>query len=228
MNETAARRMLSMLQHADSAFPSGGFAFSSGIEGLANLGTDLGARGLTDVVSMILCHRWATSDRIALALAYRAAADLDRLAQIDADIEATTLVESFRTGSRRNGGALLAAHVRIATPGAAELRAAIRSERLLGHLPVVQGMLWRALGLQEDEAIAVSAHQTAAGLVTAAIRLGCIGAIEAQIALGHALDAAAAVSAVPVEPGAELHSFVPLVEIAAMTHARADLRLFAN
>ncbi len=222
-----------MLQHADSAFPSGGFAFSSGIEGLANLGVDhpgidLGARGLADIVGMILRHRWATSDRVALALAYRAAGDLDRLAMIDAEIEATTLVESLRTGSRRNGGALLAAHVRIATPGAAELRAAIRSNRLLGHLTVVQGMLWSTLGLREDDVIAMSAHQTAAGLVTAAIRLGRIGAIEAQIALGRALDAAAALIAAPVEPDAELHSFVPLVEIAAMTHARADLKLFAN
>ena len=68
---------------------------------------------------MFLRHRWATSDRVAVALAHRADGDLDRIAEIDRAVEAATLAEPLRTGSKRNGGALLAAHVRLKTPGAA-------------------------------------------------------------------------------------------------------------
>ena len=49
-----------------------------------------------------------------------------------------------RSGSKRNGNALLAAHIRLGTRGAAELRAQIETGKLHGHLPIVQGFVWRA------------------------------------------------------------------------------------
>jgi len=110
--------LLTILQHADSAFPSGSFAFSNGIEGLAAMNAPLDRGGLRDVVGMFLRHRWATSDRIAVALAHRAHNDFNRLAAIDQAVEAATLAEPLRTGSKRNGNALLAAHIRLGTPGA--------------------------------------------------------------------------------------------------------------
>jgi len=131
-------RLLLALQHADSAFPSGGFAFSSGIEGLAAVGAPLDRQGLTAAVIATIRHRWSSSDRVALVRAYQAGGDLARIGAIDLAVEAATLAEPLRTGSKRNGGALLAAHVRLATPGAAELRSAIDCGRALGHLPVVQ------------------------------------------------------------------------------------------
>ncbi|GEP12056.1 urease accessory protein UreF [Methylobacterium gnaphalii] len=221
------------LQHADSAFPSGSFAFSNGIEGLAAVDPNFGADGLIRAVSAILHHRWAGSERVALTLAHRAAGDLAQLAEIDHAIEAATLAETMRQGSRRNGASLLVTHVRLGTPGAAELRSALTAGTVLGHLPVVQGVLWRGLGLDEVAAAQMSGYQTVAGLVTAAIRLGGVGAIEAQRIVGAVLPVLAETLAEPVEsptrPDAiRLESFTPLVEIAAARHARADLRLFAN
>lgn len=221
------------LQHADSAFPSGSFAFSNGIEGLAALDPAFGADGLVRAVTAILRHRWARSERVALTLAHRAAGDIARLAGIDAAVEAATLAETMRQGSRRNGAALLVPHARLGTPGAAELRAALAAGTVLGHLPTVQGVLWRGLGLDEAAAARISGYQTLAGLVTAAVRLGGVGAIEAQRVIGAVLPVLAELLAAPVEPPAtpdaiHLESFTPLVEIAAARHARADLRLFAN
>ena len=51
------------LQQADSAFPSGSFAFSNGIEGLAALLDGLGGAELGHAVEAVLRHRWAGSDR---------------------------------------------------------------------------------------------------------------------------------------------------------------------
>jgi urease accessory protein len=219
--------LLTILQHADSAFPSGGFAFSNGIEGLAAMHAGLDRSRLADVVTMILHHRWATSDRIAVARAHRAAGDLDEVAEIDRAVEAATLAEPLRTGSKRNGNALLAAHSRLATKGAAELRALIEADKAHGHLAVVQGLVWRAHGMSEAQAIAVSGYSTAAGLIAAAVRLGCVGAVEAQAVLTAALPQIDAL-ALPVRSDAAIESFVPWVDAAAARQARAHLRLFAS
>ena len=151
--------------------------------------------GLRDVVAMFLQHRWVTSDRIAVALAHRAGNDLDKLAAIDQTVEAATLVEPLRNGSKRNGNALLAAHVRLSTQGATELRSQIEGGKARGHLPIVQGFVWRARDMTEANAILVSGYSTASGLIAATVRLGRIGAVEAQAVLAALLPAIAELSA---------------------------------
>ena len=220
--------LLTILQHADSAFPSGSFGFSNGIEGLAAMDAPLDRSGLRDVVAMILRHRWATSDRIAVALAHRAKDDLGKLAEIDQAVEAATLAEPLRSGSKRNGNALLAAHIRLRTQGAAGLRSEIEAGNAHGHLPLVQGFVWRVNGMGEADAILVSGYSTASGLIAAAVRLGRIGAVEAQGVLAHLLPTIAELAAPPVPPDAEIESFMPWVDIAASRQARAHLRLFAS
>ena len=79
---------------------------------------------------------------------HRANGDFEQSPQIDHAVEAATLAEPFRSGSKRNGNALLAAHVRLKTPGAVELRTRIEDGAALGHLPVVQGLVWRARGIE--------------------------------------------------------------------------------
>jgi urease accessory protein len=219
--------LLTILQHADSAFPSGSFAFSNGIEGLAAMHAPLDRAGLRDVVAMILQHRWATSDRVAIARAHRAGDDFEELAAIDHAVEAATLAEPLRSGSKRNGNALLAAHARLGTRGAAEFRARIADEKLHGHLPVVQGFLWRARGMSEADAMTVSGYTTASGLIAAAVRLGRIGAVEAQAVLAALLPTIDELSAL-VAPDAQIESFSPWVDAAASQQAHAHLRLFAS
>jgi urease accessory protein len=219
--------LLTILQHADSAFPSGSFAFSNGMEGLSAVNASLDRNGLQDVVAMFLRHRWATSDRVAVALTHRANGNFERVAHIDHAVEAASLTEPLRVGSKRNGSALLAAHVRLGTSGARELRALVADGETYGHLPVIQGFVWRAAGLSEAAAIAVSGYSTAAGLIAAVVRLGRIGSVEAQAVLGAALATIADLSS-PILPTAEIESFMPWVDIAASRHARAYLRLFAS
>lgn len=219
-------------QQADAAFPSGSFAFSNGIEGLSACDSDFGEAALARSVAAAIGFRWAGTDRVALVLAHRAGGRIERLAAIDAALEAASLAEPMRTGSRRNGASLLAAHARLGTPDAARLREAVRAGVLLGHLPTVQGALWAALGLPEQTAAAAGGYQFASGLTSAAIRLGVIGAIEAQRVLSGALSLVAGHLAEPVpEPEGEavvLTGLTPFIEIAAMRQAQASLRLFAN
>ena len=220
--------LLPALQQADAAFPSGGFAFSNGIEGLDAMGARLDGPALAGVTEAVLRHRWAPCDRIALAQAWRAGPDVARLAEIGRALEAATLPESLRLGSRRNGAALLAAHVRLGTPGASTLQAALQANALLGHLPLLQGALWRAVGLDEAAAIQVSGYTVASGLASAAVRLGCLGALPAQAALRDVLPLIAELSRGPVPAIDRLGGFLPWLDIACARQQGAPLRLFAS
>lgn len=223
--------LLATIWQADSAFPSGSFAFSNGLEGAAALGAALDRAGLAAILEATLRHRWATSDRVAVVHAFRAA-DLPALAALDRAFDVAILNEPLRLGSRRNGAALLAAHRRLGTPGADGFQREIAAGRAFGHLPVAQGFLWQASGLDESSAVAASGYVTAAGIVAAAVRLGRIGAVDAQTVLARALPIIAEwadAEATTVSAGAPgFASMTPWIDIAASRHARADIRLFSN
>ncbi|MEO5325987.1 urease accessory UreF family protein [Mesorhizobium sp. CC13] len=222
-------QLLVALQHADGQFPSGGFAFSQGLEASSSFAGLLGPFDFADFVATQIRHRWAGADRVALVRAHRLAGDLEALAELDREVEASTFVAGLRSGSRRNGMALLTTHERIATRGAAVYRAMIRKGVACGHLPVVQGLVWQALDLDEATAVAIGGYQTVASLATAAVRLGVIGAIDAQKVVAQTLPAIQAAARRAVIDDEPLRSFTPLCEIAVALHGVATgQRLFSN
>ncbi|HXQ06039.1 MAG TPA: urease accessory UreF family protein, partial [Bradyrhizobium sp.] len=175
--------MLSILQaiwQADGTFPSGSFAFSYGVEGVVARRSQLDGTALAELTTTIIRQRWATCDRIALIQAFRAAGDLHAIAAIDRDVEASTFGSTMREGSRRNGGSFLASHARLGDATALRLRDAVRAGICLGHIAVMQGAVWQAIGLDEKLAQLTSAYGVASGVTAAAVRLGAIGALEGQ------------------------------------------------
>lgn len=220
--------LLRAIWQADPTFPSGGFAFSNGIEGALATGEEGGSAVLERHVRAALVHRWATADRVALLRAWRAGGDIGGLCRIDAEWEALSTPEPLRTGSRRNGAALVTSHLRLGTPGAAMLSEAIRRKSMQGHLPVVQGALWHGAGLDEAGAVAASAYAALNGMVAAAIRLGRVGAVEAQAVVAACLPLIGELAETPVQADAVMTATTPFLDIAAMRQAHAGLRLFAN
>lgn len=228
MNDTAVIRLLTMLQHSDSQFPSGGFAFSQGLEASSQLAGTLGHFNFSSFVETQIRHRWAGADRVALVRAYRLAGDTVLLAELDHETDTATFSEGLRTGSRRNGVALLTAHARIGTSHANAYRSMVQKGQACGHLAVAQGLLWQAIGLDEEDVVCMAGYQMAASLSTAALRLGLIGAIEAQEMMPSFLNLVADLAREPVSRGQPLHSFTPLAEIATALHGSSGQRLFYN
>jgi urease accessory protein len=223
--------MLSTLRaiwQADGAFPSGAFAFSYGLEGAIALRRDLTARDLEQLVMTILQQRWASYDRIALLRSFRAKGDLAGIAAIDREVEASTLVEALRTGSRRNGGSFLASHASLGDELACLLRDAVKRGECLGHIAVMQGAVWSTVGLTEQLAQLTSGYAVASGLIAVAVRLGAIGALRGQAVLKACLPLIEELAARAIREGTEMESYIPFLDIASARHARADLRLFAN
>lgn len=223
-----ALRLLALLRHADSSFPSAGFAFSHGLETLLEEGHVASLEEMRGALEDYLFRRWVTCERVILAAAHRAGGDTARLVALDWELDAMTPARELREGSRRQGGALLGTHRRIETPGLEAFHAAIASGEAPGHLPVVQGLVWRQSGLGLGECEAAAAHQLIGGLTGAAIRLGRLGVLDAQ-RIRAGLDAGlAAILARAVPEDARPTCFCPAAEIAAMRHETQRTRLFAN
>jgi len=220
------RGLLLALQMGDSAFPSGGFAFSWGLETLKADGLVTDANGVAAFVRTQLARRWATADRPMVRRAAEARGDLATLAALDREVEALTLAAELREGSKRAGRALLRSHAALGMPGAADYRAAAGRGEALAHLPVVQGMVWSGAGLRPGEAEALSAWAVAAGIGQAAVRLALLGPFEAQAMAAHLRETIADLLERPCPR--RPHAFTPAAEIAAMRHETGDARLFAN
>ena len=74
---------LMLLQHSDSAFPSGAVSFSWGLETLVNRGIVAKADDVQAFLNAHLTARWASLDRIMLLHAHQSWNDPDRIAWLD-------------------------------------------------------------------------------------------------------------------------------------------------
>ncbi len=219
--------LFACLQNADSFFPAGGIAFSWGLETLIADGLVQDADQVEAFVLGQLAHRWNVADRPALVAAH-GALDVERLREIDAQVEAMSLATELREGSRRAGTSMLAVHGRLGTDGAHAYQEAVRAGRAHGHLPVVQGWVWRGVGMSESAAQTVSGHTFCVALLGAALRLGSIGHLHAQRILLAARAEMVELLRTPAVDVNMMSSCVPAAEVAAMRHETQATRLFAN
>lgn len=221
-----------LLRLADSAFPGGGFAFSSGLEGAAADGLVVTEADLVAFVHEHLALRWHRQDRVLLRHAWPPdAASLAgdsaarRRDRADRLAEATTTFAWLREASRKAGGALLGTFAALGSAPAADYRAQVSAGRLHGHLPVATAVCYYDAGADLPEAELLSAWAAASGIVSAGLRLGIVGHLGAQrvlTALEAPLDEVLAASP-PLEPG----GFSAVAEIAP-GRSRSAPRLFAN
>ena len=226
MSENLA--LLATLQQADSFFPAGAVAFSWGLETLVVENRFRPDRDLRALLLGQLQHRWAVFDRAVVVSAYDNAADLQAVTAFDQEVEAMILARELREGSRRAGASLLSVHERLGTPGAVEYRAAVRGGAAVGHLPIVQGVVWRGAGMTVAQAQAVSAHTFCVSLLGAVLRLGAVGHLQTQETLMAVRPAIADLLATPAPKFEDCYAFTPMAEIAAMRHEVQSSRLFAN
>ena len=222
-----AATTLALMQYGDSAYPAGGFAFSWGVEGLSADGMLEGAQDLDHLVHEQLSLRWNSMDRPLLGRAYRAAST-EATAAVDRLAEASTPLAPMRDGSRRAGRALLGVSARLGGPLSVAYRASLSVDVRLGHLPVVQAIVYRDAGLELCGAELVSGWTLINGLVSAAVRLGTIGHVEAQRSLRSARDGLAALLAETLAEDAIPSSFTPLIDIAIARGPARAVRLFTT
>lgn len=219
--------VLTMLQHADSQFPSGGFAFSAGLEGLLADG-HFEESGLVTLFSAWLQQRWAKFDQVVVLRSASCRGDVEKLSRLDSLVEAMLLAPAERLGSQRAGAALLAAHTRLDTPGARDLDSAVRRGTMRGHRAVLEGVLWTGIGLQPPQIRLISAFNYVNALGSAAVRLGACGSMAQQRLLTNLTPLMARLLSEPISDAVEPSSFSPMSEIALMRLPSRHGALFAT
>ena len=218
---------LALLQLGDSAYPAGGFAFSWGLEGLAADGMVADRSELDRIIADQLARRWASMDRILLRQAFRAE-DSVAIAGVDRLAEAATASAEMREGSRRAGRALLGVWVKLDGALSVVYRGLVSSDGRLGHLAVMQAVVGRDAGLSLDAAELVSGWTLVTGLVSAAVRLGVVGHIEAQRSQAAARGLLAELLAEAPPPDALPASFTPFIDIAVSRGPLRHVRMFTT
>jgi len=224
--------LLALLQFSDGTFPTGAYAHSCGLETLVQDGAVRDAAGVEQFLRAYLAGAVGRADAAAVAIALRAAAtdDLRACVELDATLEAMKPAAEQRAASRQFGRQAL----RIATALIDDLllaRFAHLAERDATpcHHAVVFGIVGAAFEWAPIDAAAAYLHSAGVAIVGAALRLIPLGQTQGQIILRTLapLIAALADDAVRIDI-ANLASFAPTLEVAAMRHARLEARLFRS
>lgn len=228
--------LLVALQLGDSFFPSGGSAFSWGLESLRVDGRVAGVDQVRELLCDLLASRWAGFDRPLTRAAHRiSAAQFDEadaatpaLLAVDGLCEAMTLCSGGRSASRRLGFTQLRVHGELGLAAASSYLRAVRAERAHGHLAIVQGLVWQASGLNLRQTETLAAFGYCTAVVSAAIRLGALGHLDAQRVLcGARLVIETTLDIEPPDLD-DMWSGTPAIDVALLRHESRVGRLFAN
>jgi urease accessory protein len=211
-------------QLADSAFPTGGFAHSGGLEAAVQLGHVRDPAGLDRFLEEALWQAGALTLPFVLAV-LRAP---ERLAELDARCDAATPAHVANRASRAQGRALLRAATALG-PASRTLEQEVLSAGLAGHLAPVSGALLARLGASEDEAGRLHLFLAARGILSAGVRLGLCGPLEAQAGLVRAGAVAETVLAATAGRAPEdAAASSPLLELLQSHQDRLYSRLFQS
>ena len=223
--------LLRGLRFVDSFFPSGGYAFSSGLEAAVQGGAVRNAEELSCYVVELLMTGIGEREAVAVGLAHDASVSgsLEIAFKADRELEAMKLGRESRTASRQMGRQMirLAASQQGRHSLIEDYLAAIEAERTPGHLAVSFGLTLAAAGWSKEDTIAAFLYQTATGFVSAAMKLLPIGQREGQRLLENWIEVIERVSH-NVAHQRVLQSWSPVQDIYAMRHSRLESRLFRS
>ena len=212
-------------QLADSAFPAGGFAHSFGLEAAWQQGEVTGASLPSFVGDAV-----AQAGHSGLPFVLSAHDDPAGLPAVDERCEAFLRNPVANRASRVQGRAWLGTVERsFPTPAVRELCETIRTAGGPRHFAPAFGATLRALDVDRAQTARLFLFGVARGTLSAAVRLGIVGTMDAQRLLGECgepLDRALARS-----EGISMDEAVqtaPLIDLWQASHDRLYSRLFQS
>jgi len=222
-------QLLGLLQLADSAFPSGAFTFSHGLETLVEEGAVRSAADVAGLLEVSLLDRLGRADLVIL-LAVHEAADLDEVLELDRQLSTVKLAVDDRVASQRVGRRLAIEVSRLVDDErVAAYVVALSDGRAMGNAAVALGEATRAFGVPSTDAALGAAWSFSSGLCAAAVRLGLMGHGDGQRILRDAgpIMARAVEQAAAADPS-DLRPSAPELDVALARHETAAAHLFAS
>jgi urease accessory protein len=213
---------LRLLSWVSPAFPTGGYAYSHGLEWAVEQGSVQNVLSLTAWVGALLQHGSLRNDLILLNAAWQAGHDMARLAEIaDFACACASSRERYEETVYQGEAFLKAAAVWQAIPDKAEC------EGTRWPLPVAQGMVFRKGGVARPQALLAGGYAAVAALVSAAVRLVPLGQTDGLRALaGFEPALIAAVEKAQEQTLDDVGGACFASDLAAMYHETQETRLF--
>jgi urease accessory protein len=217
-----------LLQLADSAFPTGGFAHSAGLEAAMHHG-----RGRTpaDLEAYLGEHLWnfGCTSLPFVAASFDAPAEVWTL---DAWADATLTNHVANRASRTQGRTFVSTCAKIyEVPAVVALDARVRGKvpRVTAHFAPVFGACLAAIEASRDDTLALALFMALRGVTSAAVRLGVVGPHEAQrLQRRHAPTMDAVLAECATLPLRDVATRFPLLDTMQATHDRLYARLFQS
>lgn len=220
-----------LLQWMDSAFPTGAFAHSGGLETYTQAGVVRTAEDLAQLIAVKL-ESAASTDLIIVHTTMSAYAERDRakISHLDMLCSASKPARETRESSEKIGKRMLGSVLNLVSDDLLLFyRDAIEDGRCAGHHAVTHGLACAALGVEPSAAMLAFGYGLAANQTAASLKLMRIGQTQAQAVLSSAGKIIA--TAVETALGRTLDdfgSFTPGLDIRAMQHEYLFRRLFIS
>ena len=213
-------------QLADSAFPTGGFAHSGGLEAAWQHRELRGGGALIDYLGIAL------NQLVHNAMPFAAAAFRNEppFSEVDKWCDAFLSNHVANRASRAQGQSFLASTEKtFHTPELSQFRGAIQDGQLPGHFAPVLGHVASLLKLEAPATARLFVFVQLRGWISAAVRLNIVGPLEGQT-IQHQLTGAAEAAAsrfgeVALEDVAQT---APLLDLWQSTQDRLYSRLFQS
>ena len=225
-------QFLAALQLSDSFFPSGAFAYSSGLETFVAEGLVCDKERLVRFIESYLLGLVARSDLVFVKLSRLFAAEnnMDEIVLLDRLVHAAKPVKELREASMQMGRQVLSVMKRLhPSPFIQSLWQRLDEKTLRGHHPVVFGAVCGGIGFELESTMLTYLYTAVSSLVSAGVRLIPIGHTDGQIAIGELSALMTRVAAAAGPLGKEdICTFAPALEVRAMQHEGLFTRLFKS
>ena len=233
-NTAGAAWLAAMLQAHDSAYPTGAYAHSYGLEGLVQAGVVRDRAGLAAFLEEQALPQLARCDLPMTARAWAAAGaepepDWESLLRLSLLCSAMRGTRETRAACEAIGRQRLAMATMLRGGHALEFSRRSESAGIVVPLPVATGAEGRWLGAPREAVLTAAYYGAVSGLVAAAVKLLRLGqnAVQALLAAtlakcNQTLDTALSL------PDAALGSANPWWDIASSAHETATHRLFIS
>jgi urease accessory protein len=227
--------ILALLHLCDSLFPVGAFAYSDGLESATASGRVASAGDLRAWMETCRDESIARTDGPAVWQGWAAFRDADweTLVTLDGELMALRPAAAARRSSRAIGLRLLTTwqglHPDARLAHALALARDAGRERGFGPaLPMAFAGACACSGIGRRRAVEAFAYTRLAATVSAAMRLMAIGQTEAHTILARTLERVPEVVDAIERRDAQIESFAPAADIAAMTQKYLHSRLFLS
>jgi urease accessory protein len=213
--------LLRLLQITDTAFPTGAFAHSFGLETYVARGAVDTAATLEAFIANTLLHAVAPSDGLACIAAAQAGPDWESIVQhLDHRLTAMKTVTEFRQASQSLGTRFLRTSTQLfALPCASRYLAAIDAKDLHGHMSLAYGLICHDLALPLPPAMSAWFRHYCACMVSVGVRLIPLGQTAGQMLLARlGTTIVAAVERTVGQDIDDMTSFAPGQELAGIIH----------